>query len=272
MPISARSETGAVVSALRDSVAHLMDYERWGTLAWKDISLRYRRTVFGPWWVTLSTGVMIGSVGLVWAAIFGSDLAAYLPYLAAGLILWAFISSALTEGCSVFAQAGALIKSTPTPLMIHVYRMIARQLIVLAHNAALVLLIWLAFRWPVGWSVLLLVPGLAIMVVMLTGAVLALGILCARFRDVYQMVMAGLQLLFLLTPIIWMPQVLRGRPAAYLMELNPFYHLIEVVRAPVLGHAPEPLAWLAAAVTAIVSLLIGCMLYGRYQHRVVYWL
>lgn len=259
-------------SALRESVASLRDFDRWATLAWIDTTLRYRRTVLGPWWVTLSTGVMIGSVGVVWGAIFNMNLATYMPYFASGIILWTLISGSLIEGCNVFTQAASLIKSVPVPLMTHVYRMLARQMIILAHNVLLIALLWLIFEWPLGWSVLLAVPGLIIVTTALIGGVLAFGILCTRFRDVPQVVSAILQLLFLLTPIMWTADSVRGKAVSILLDINPFYYLLEIVREPLLGRTPEGYMWVVAGGFAIASFLIGHTLYGRFRHRVAYWL
>jgi ABC-type polysaccharide/polyol phosphate export permease len=215
---------------------------------------------------------MIGSVGFVWGAIFGSEMASYMPFFATGYIIWTLVSGALTEGCIVFIQAGGLIKSTTAPLLTHVYRMLARHIIVFAHNIVLIALLWTIIRWPVGWSFLLFVPGLAIVIVALSGGILTLGILCTRFRDIQQIIGAALQLLFLLTPIIWTPDSLRGKPLSFLMDFNPMYQVIEVARGPVLGHAPDVVVWVAAICTALISLLIGLAMYGRFSHRVAYWL
>lgn len=259
-------------SALRESVVNLRDFDRWATLAWIDTTLRYRRTMLGPWWVTLSTGVLIGSVGFVWGAIFNMDLAAYMPFFATGVITWTLISGSLTEGCIVFTQAANLIKSVPTPLMTHVYRMLSRQIIILAHNVLLIAFLWLIFQWPIDWLVLLAVPGLIIVTIALIGGVLAFGILCTRFRDVPQIIAAILQLLFLLTPIMWTSDSIRGKAVSVLLDVNPFFYLLEVVREPLLGHSPEPYIWIGASGVSLASLLIGHALYGRFRHRVAYWL
>ena len=258
--------------ALLESAVNLREFDRWGTLAWFDTVLRYRRTVLGPWWLTLSTGTMIGSVGLIWGTIFGMDVSSYMPFFATGFIIWSFVSGSLLQGCDVFTQAGNLIKSVPRPLMIHVHRLLARQLIILAHNAVLIVLVWAIFQWPMGWSALLAIPGLLILTVAMTGAVLLLGILCTRFRDIPPIVTALLQLVFLLTPIIWMPSSVRGKATSALLDFNPFYYLVEVVRGPLLNAPPDWLMWLLAVATALASLLIGHAFYGRFQHRVAYWL
>jgi lipopolysaccharide transport system permease protein len=264
--------SGHIASAFSDCVAGLRDFDRWFTLAWTDTTLRYRRTVLGPWWVTLSMGAMIGTVGLVFGGIFGSDLKTYMPFFATGMILWTLISTTTVEGCIVFTQSGALIKSTITPLMTYVFRMMARQLIVFGHNLAVVALVWLIFRWPIDFSILLVVPGLLIVIVTLAGVVLTLGVLCTRFRDIQQIIGAALQLLFFLTPIIWMPGSLRGKRTAILMDFNPLYYLVDVVRGPILGHVPSLLEWSMATGTALIVLLIGYTMFGKFSHRIAFWL
>jgi ABC-type polysaccharide/polyol phosphate export permease len=258
--------------ALQESAANLRDFDRWAKLAWIDTALRYRRTVLGPWWVTLSTGTLIGSVGFVWGAIFNIDLAIYMPYFAIGIILWTLISGSLNDGCNVFTQAAGLIKSVPTPLIIHVHRMLARQIIILGHNALLILVLWMIFQWPITWSALLAIPGLLIVAVALSGGILAFGILCTRFRDVPQIIAAILQLLFLITPIMWSANSLRGKAVSILLDINPFYYLIEIVRAPLLGQSTEIYIWIVASVFSLASFLIGHALYGHFRHRVAYWL
>lgn len=267
-----KGSSNGIWPAVQDSAAILRDYERWMTLAWTDTSLRYRRTVLGPWWVTLSTAAIIGSVGLVWGAIFGSEMSTYMPFFATGYILWTMISASLIEGCNVFLQSAGLIKSTATPLLVHVYRMLARQFIVFAHNAVLIVLLWGLFRWHIGGSLLLAIPGLLLVIGALVGAILTLGVLCTRFRDIQQIIGALLQLLFLLTPIIWQPNSLRGKSTSLLMDFNPLYHLIEVVRGPLLGHPPSGWVWLGATCSALLALLLGIAVFGRFRHRVAYWL
>jgi ABC-type polysaccharide/polyol phosphate export permease len=261
-----------LLPALREFGAALLDYDRWAYLARADIRLRYRRTVLGPWWATLSTGVMIGSVGLVFGGIFGGEMATYIPFFATGTIVWTLISGSLTEGCGVFTSASGLIKSIPAPLLVHVLRMLTRQLIVLAHHLVLIVLLWILIRWPVGWSVLLALPGFFILVSALVGAALTLGVLSTRFRDFQQIIGTALQLLFLLTPIVWMPQSLRAGHTGLVLYFNPLYHLIEVVRGPILGHPPEPRVWLSAIGWTALSLAIGVATYGRFRHRIAYWL
>jgi lipopolysaccharide transport system permease protein len=159
----------------------------------------------------------------------------------------------------------------PVAPVVHIYRMLARQLIVLAHNLTLVIVIWFLFPWPLTLAPLLILPGLAINIIAVFGAVLALSIVAARFRDIHLIVATLLQLLFLITPIIWDTKGLRGSNLRFVADLNPIYHLIEVVRRPILGEVPSLSSWLFSGITAIVCMVVGCMFYARYRYRVPFW-
>ena len=250
--------------------------DTWGTLAWLDIKFRYRRTAIGPFWVTLSTGVTVLAVGLVYGQIFstpaGTSVTGYMAYFAVGTVVWGFISTVINEACSVFSRSGPLIKALPTPLLTHVLRMMARNIVLLAHNAVLIVLLWIVLRWPVGWNVVLVVPGMVLLTVALLGAVVTLGILGTRFRDLEPIVGALLQLMFLITPILWLPSAIRHTRASPLLDLNPGYYLLEIVRAPLLGEPFEIRTWIVAAVIATVSFICGLFFYGRFRHRLAYWL
>jgi ABC-2 type transport system permease protein len=252
-------------------LATLMGVTQWSTLAWNDIKFRYRRTTLGPLWLTFGLGATVFSVGIVYGGLFGNELSQYLPYFAAGLIAWTFIGTTLSEGCGTFLTAATIIRAVPVAPVIHVCRMLTRQLIMLAHNLALMVVLWLLFQWPLGWSFLLIMPGLILNILAVFGAVLTLSIVAARFRDIQLIVSTVLQLVFLLTPIMWEATSLRGVAVTYVVDLNPIYHLIEVVRRPLLGETPMLISWLVASLTAIVCLAVGSAFYARYRHRIAFW-
>src|SRR5689334_8350731 len=257
--------------ALGEILATLMGVTQWSTLAWNDIKFRYRRTTLGPLWITFGLGATVFSVGIVYGGLFGNELSQYLPYFAAGLIAWTFIGGTLSEGCSTFLGAATIIRAVPVAPVVHVCRMLTRQLIMLAHNLALMILLWLLFQWPLGWSFLLIVPGLVLNILAVFGAVLTLSIIAARFRDIQLIVSTALQLVFLLTPIMWEANSLRGIAVTYVVHFNPIYHLIEVVRRPLLGETPMLSSWLVSGLTAAVCLAVGLAFYARYRHRIAFW-
>ena len=66
--------------------------------------LRYRRSLIGPFWLTLSMGIMVGTVGLIYGQLFKVEASSYLPYLTVGLLVWGLISSCISDGCQTFIE------------------------------------------------------------------------------------------------------------------------------------------------------------------------
>jgi len=246
----------------------LRRWELWGTLGWHDIRQRYRRSTLGPFWITISMGVMVGSLGFVYAGLFGHSLADYLPHLALGLIVWGFISNPILDGCNIFVGSEGVIRQLRAPLSVHVFRMTWRNLIFLAHNMVIYLVIVVAFRlWP-GAAALLAIPGLFILCLNAVWTGILLGLLSARFRDIPYMIASVIQLLFLVTPILWRGDQISNR---LIVELNPFYHLIELVRAPLLGHVPPLETWAAALGITVLGWLVTLVFFVRFRERIAYW-
>lgn len=241
-------------------------------LGWQDVRQRYRRSALGPFWLTISMGVMIGTIGIVFGTIFKTPMQEFLPFLAAGMILWSFISSVVMEGCAGFISAEHIIKQLPIPLFVHILRMIWRNVIILLHNIVILPLVFIAVGRSVGWEALLAIPGFLLAVLNLIWIALLLGILCARYRDLPQIVGSVLQVVFYLTPIMWMPAHLPQRAGMYLLDLNPAYHLLSVVRDPLLGSLPTVVNWSVSIGTAVIGWAVAILFYGRYKRRIAYWL
>jgi len=67
------------------------------SLGWLDIRLRYRGSMLGPFWLTISTGVMVGALGFLYSALFHMTLRDYLPFLVLSQVLWGFLASLVGE-------------------------------------------------------------------------------------------------------------------------------------------------------------------------------
>ncbi len=255
-----------------DIQASLKGYELAAMFGWQDIRQRYRRSSLGPFWLTISMGVLIAALGFVFGTLFSSPMKEFLPFLTCGLILWTLITTILNEGCTGFTTVEAMIKQISLPLFTHILRLIWRNLIIFAHNLVIFPLVLLFFWVPMGPTALLAVPGLILLVINLSWIALMLGVFCTRYRDVPQIVSNLLQVSFYLTPIIWMPQMVPRRSGLILLNLNPFYHLVEIVRAPLLGGMPSLTNWAVAAALAVTGWTLTLFFYGRFRSRIAYWL
>ena len=240
------------------------------TLGWLDIRLRYRGSVLGPLWLTLSTAVMVASLGFLYSALFKINLHDYLPFIALSIVLWNFLSAVVGDACLSFLQAEGMIRSIRMPFTVHAVRTVVRNVLVLAHNVIVIVAIWAIFNvWP-GWDAALAVPGVLLWLVDSLAACLLLGTFCARFRDIPPIVGSVMQIAFFVTPIIWQPELLQGASAAWL-PANPFYALIEIVRAPLLRGAPSAAVWLSALGYSAALCLAAWLLFARVRGRLAFW-
>ncbi len=262
----------STASAVQDIVAAVRRLPLVGVLGWQDVRARYRRSALGPFWITISMGVMIGTIGIVFGQIFKSPMQEFLPFLAIGMILWTFIAAVVTEGATGFISAEGIIKQLPIPLFVHIMRMIWRNFLILMHNVVIFPIVLLLVGKPLGWIALLSIPGLLLDILNLGWIVLILAIVCARYRDLPQMITNMLQVIFYLTPVMWMPSLLPARAGTFLLDFNPVFHLLEVARAPLLGQLPTTTNWVVSCVMAVVGWALALLIFGRYKRRIAYWL
>jgi len=255
-----------------DLTAAVKRYPLITLLGWQDIQQRYRRSALGPFWLTISMSVMIGAIGLVFSQVFKTPTQDFLPFIAIGIILWTFISNIIIEGCLAFIAAENIIKQLPIPLFVHLLRMVWRNLLTLGHNIVIFPIVLLIVGKPLGLVALLSIPGFILATINLTWMALILATICARYRDMPQIVASVIQVMFYLTPIIWMPKTISAHVNSYLLDLNPAYHLLEIMRAPLLGTMPTASNWLVSIAMAVIGSLLALTFYGNYRRRIAYWL
>lgn len=257
-------------SALHEFWAALSSPHLWALLGWYDIRQRYRRSVLGPLWLTLSTGVLIGMLSILWSTLFKQSLKSYLPFFAIGHIIWLFIASQITEACSAFTQFEAIIKQIRLPFPSFILRLLTRNFIVLGHNAIIIVIV--AFFCS-GWhrTALIAIPGLLLTAFALVSLSLILAILCTRYRDITMIIQNLMLIIFYLTPIMWRPQQL-GQSYQWIANYNPIKPFIDITRQPLLGELPAAHDWLNAVSLSILLFSIALAFLAKYRHRIAYWL
>jgi lipopolysaccharide transport system permease protein len=238
-------------------------------LGWLDIRLRYRGSMLGPFWLTISTGVMVAALGVLYATLFKISVRDYLPFLALSQVLWGFLSSLVSEACSVFTDGEGVIRSVRMPFFVFSIRALIRNAIVLAHNVLVIVVVFAVFRiWP-GSGALLALPGLVVWAIDALALTLLLGSFCARFRDIQPIVGSIMQIAFFMTPVIWKPEQLG--PGARTLPLNPFYDLLEIVRGPVLGTGISAQAWVGTIVYSIILCAVSWAFFVKARGRITFW-
>ncbi|PQP25280.1 ABC transporter permease [Rhodococcus opacus] len=260
---------------LRDGFAQR---ELWLSLGWQDIKQRYRRSVIGPFWITIATGVQAAAMGILYSALLDIPLDEFLPYVTVGLIVWNLISASILEGSEVFIANEGLIKQLPSALSVHVYRLVWRQLLLFAHNLVIYVVMLFAFGvWRhLTWMSLAAIPAIALIVVNAAWVSIMFGIFSTRYRDIAPILGSMTLLLFVLTPIMWTTQSLeaQGGQAAErvkLAELNPLFHYLDIVRAPMIGQDQQAYHWYIVLAITVAGWAAAILALRKYRARVPYW-
>lgn len=238
-----------------------------------DIKLRYRGSLLGPFWLTLSSAIMVASIGFLYSRLFHQDIAGYLPFLTISLILWGFISTITAEASVCFTQSEGLIRSMRIPHSLHAARVVVRNLLVLAHNLVVIVIVFAIFRTTPSLASFSLIPACLLWFVDAFFISLLLGIFGARFRDIPPIIASIMQIAFYLTPIMWSPTMLTHRGLGIVfIELNPFFSLLEIMRGPLMGHPLAPHVWIVALAYSSGLVLISGLVFIRARRRIPYWI
>ena len=238
-------------------------------LARLDLRNRYRGSVLGPLWMSLSSLIMLIGLGLLYGALFKLKLSNYLPHLAVSLIVWQWMAGFINDSCATLTSAEGVIRQMRLPYTLHALRVAFRNTFVAAHSLALIPIVFLIFGQVPGPEALLAIPGLVLISINMLAGGLLLGMVCARFRDIPPIVANAVQLAFFVSPILWKPELLGD--AMVWMAFNPFYALLETVRGPLLEGGGPPLAWLAAIFYTTLHVVLAGFLFARFRSRIAFW-
>ncbi|TDV34732.1 ABC-2 type transport system permease protein/lipopolysaccharide transport system permease protein [Paraburkholderia caballeronis] len=256
------------VNDIRDGL-HCRDL--WFALGIQDIRQRYRRSLLGPFWLTISMAVMIGAMGPLYGALFKYDPVSFIPHLALGLIIWGFIAGQIGDFGEAFSNSTNYLRQMKLPLSMFVFRVMWRHTIILGHNILVYLVVWAILPVHLNASLLVLPIAFLIVLVNLFWMGIITSIFCTRYRDMHPVIGNLVQVMFFVTPIIWKAEQLSPE-RQHLIHFNPFFYLLELLREPLLGVMPEPVIWIRASVMAVVGLVLALLMLGKLRHRVTYWL
>lgn len=267
-----RSASTQATRATADLLEGARMWRTWKIMALYDIRQRYRRSILGPLWVTVSTAIMCSGLGFVFGTLFAVRIDSYLPYVSISLILWAWLGANINEACAVFSGADSLIRQLRMPFSFYFYRMNLRNLVVLAHNMLVYVFVALYFQMDLSTNFLWVLATFPLLVVNCFWMTVVIGIFATRFRDVPMIVTNVFQLFFFITPVMWRAEQLNGPVAKWFLMLNPFNHMLEVLRAPLLGEAPPVISLVFTAGFALAGCAAAFALFVRTRKRIVFWL
>ena len=245
-------------------------YPIWGTLGWNDVRNRYNRSRLGVFWASLSLLILVSALGPIYAQIMGVGLSEYVLHLALGFILWNYISGIVMESGREFVNSAEYLISFQLSYFTLLMRVVWRNLVVLSYQMLVFVLFAIAFQHPPGITWLMVPVALLLVTLNALWMSLLMSVLATRYRDVVELVNNLFRLAFFVTPIIWMPSV--NTELKMVADLNPFYHLIELIRAPLSSDLLHSQNWVPMILMCLAGWLIAFPIFARLRSRIAFWL
>ncbi len=241
----------------------------WLYIGWFDLVKRYRGSILGPFWLTITSAAFIVGLGPLYATLFGLKVEKYLPFLSIGIIMWSFISNTINESCLAYINSSHLMRAADLPKLFHIMNMLWKNVLIFLHNLPIIIIIYLLYGAELSWSLLMVIPGFVFVIFAMFNISILLAIICSRFRDVTQIVNSFLMLGFFFTPVIWHPSMQRA--PSWVVDNNPLAGYIEFIRAPLLGVSiSEHLVWVTIGSTIII-MLISFLVFAQSRAKIIFW-
>lgn len=236
----------------------------------QQLTLRYRRTVFGYLWTLFNPLLMMSVTAIVFSTIFKMDLKSFAIFLFAGMIPFTYFSTSVTQsGQSLIGNEG-LIKKIYIPKLLFPLGISLALLIDSMLTAAALFIIILAIGGKLTLALLFIPVAYALLCLFSFGIALVMAVSAVYFRDLQHVVGILMQALLFLTPVFYKPESLEGK-VAWLISLNPLTNFIELFRAPIYqGILPASGVVLQASLLAMFSLASGLWFFRKHEHRVAF--
>ena len=257
--------------ALLDMASGLMKAELWFEFAKDEIQHRFRRSLLGVSWLFVSFAMFVAGVAYFFSGFVSMPMDQFVFHVAIGYAAYLFIIGNLIDGCEVFTSSKIWIKAMPLPYSVHVYRSITRSSLTFIMQFVMIIALMVVYKKAPSISHLWAIPATFIYLVNAVFIQYFLGLAAARHRDLGHLVTSISRLLIFVTPILWSREGMAGQ-RAFVADLNPLTHYVEILRAPLMGAPPRLTSWAIVIVITIISGAITLLVAAAFRRRLPYWL
>jgi len=238
-----------------------------------DIKLKYRRSFLGPIWISLTTGVLILSISLIFGKYLEIKIENLIPHISLGIIFWFFIVNTIQDSSTCFSDSERLIKQVRIPYIVFILRVIFRNLINLLHNSIIIFIVIFIYFESLNISVLSFFIGFILLFINLFWIAILVSIANIRFRDIGPLIQNLMQVLFYLTPIIWASSSIKSSVLIdFILKFNIFNHFINLVRYPLINGSLFYESFFICLFTGFIGLFISLIIFEKCKNNIVIWL
>ena len=245
----------------------------WAYSSWLDIVTKYRRSRLGMVWLLLPPMLYVGGIGYFYALLQGKSAMASIPPFAIGYLVYRFFLNVVTESTTVLLGSSGFILDGHLRLTDFIMRSLTKALFYLFAALPLVI-VFLVLSPEVHYTgFLTVVPAFFVVLLNTFWIALVCSLVGARYPDMQELTGSIFIFAFILTPILWPPEAApAGTPHGIFMRINPLYHMIQLMRAPLFGQHIEPLTYAYMAVMTVGGWVLAWALYRRFARFVPVWM
>lgn len=231
----------------------------------RDVKIKYRRSVLGVLWTLLNPLLMMIILSVVFSNLFKFDIENFPLYILSGQVIFNFFSGATTEAMSSIIGSAALIKKVYVPKYLFVISRVFSSFINLLASFTALLLVMIATRAELHYTVLLVPIPLILLVLFSLGIGLILAAVTVRFRDIIHLYTVFTTALLYLTPVIYPMSILPDWLYKIVM-LNPLTNMLIMFRDVMINN--NIFDWqslVVAVIETVASLAIGLYVFYKNQ-------
>ncbi|XTZ37598.1 ABC transporter permease [Salmonella enterica] len=246
----------------------------WLHLSLSDLRARWRRSFFGILWSIIQPLGITILISIVFGKMFNTSITTYAPYILSGILIWDYLITCVTGGSLSFVQADAYIKQCKHPLAIYTLRIVLTASFILV-PACFSLIGWTLVVLPENfdWCWLAALTIFPILILIAWPLATILAYIGVRFRDIPYALGLIMQGLWFISPVYFDTKIFRSGGLNALIDYNPIYHLLQIVRAPLLQSKwPTLLNYEYVFVTAIIFSLIAVLVGSKAERKVIFYL
>ena len=245
-------------------------YQVWWYLALDDIVARYRNTLLGPLWNAAYIVTQAIALALVFGGVFHLPLLIFLPYVLSGMVGWALGPGTILECAGLLMWFSGTIKTQNFPFFFYSFRVVARSGLMFLHNLVALAALFLLFGHIPIMSFTLL-PAVLLVMLLSAPYSLMMGMMCARYRDLQVLVANFASVLFVVTPIIWMPSNVPGARSSAYVAYNPLFYLVDLIREPLQNHLAPIQDWAVCGGIAVFGWALCFLCLSAFRSRIAFW-
>jgi len=239
-------------------------------ISWSEIVVKYRKSFFGPIWITLNMLITIVALSIVFSSLFGMNVKTYMPYVYCGLLSWNFI--AMVVGDSVTAYINGAIKNYNFHLFFFPLKVTIKNFVIFSHNLLIYFVLIVFINNEIfNFNFLYFFISIPFYFINACSLAMIIGIISLKYRDIGQIILNSIYLLFLLTPVFWDPKILSNKKII-IVDLNPVYHIIEIMRQPMLGNVPEVKNYLVCIGITLLNLFLAYLVIKYNEANKALWI